>query len=132
MSSGSYVCSVSNPSDKVRETSNKVTIKMNKNYNSVATVANDILISDMCVKNARKKLLLLHYYLKRIHLHACRSDVLHQELKMEVIVNSQAVIGVTRDLAEFLEILNQKQIKKEKRRQYKLKKKECKKQASTE
>ena len=49
---------------------------------------------------------------------------------MGIITNSSVVIDLTRDLGEFLEILNQKQIQKEKRREFKLKKKELKKQAS--
>ena len=126
--STTYVCAASNSSGEVGISSNKLTIKAIKP--EVTIIAQDTLHTDMCAKKNRTKVAILHAYLKRIHLHACRSDISHHQLKMGIITNSSVVIDLTRDLGEFLEILNQKQIQKEKRREFKLKKKELKKQAS--
>ena len=125
--STSYVCAASNTSDKDGVSSNKLTIKAIKP--EVTIITQDTLHTDMCAKKNRTKVAILHTYLRRIHLQACRSDVSHHQLKMGIIMNSSAVIDLTRDLGEFLEILNQKQIQKEKRREFKLKKKELRKQA---
>ena len=123
-----YVCATSNSSEKDGTSSNKMSIKAIKP--EVTIIAQDTLHADMCAKRARTKVSILQAYLRKIHLQACNSDISHHQLKMGIIINSAAVNDLTRDLGEFLEILNQKQIQKEKRREFKLKKKELKKQAS--
>ena len=75
--STTYVCAASNSSGEVGISSNKLTIKAIKP--EVTIIAQDTLYTDMCAKKNRTKVAILHAYLKRIHLQACRSDISHHQ-----------------------------------------------------
>ena len=133
MSNNDYVSTPTPNNEKTKDHPTHLKISISKGYKTLlirssastsdCSPSDNLNPNNVSLQSAYNRMIRIRNAFMRLDLMARKNDITLNHLKWGIISNGSNTTDLTRDVTEFLEVLNQKQIHKIKRKRYIMEKK---------